>query len=166
MQCACSVGDGTQSLKHVDECCSLNGQSAVLVCAQKEFSTWLTPHVRLLLRGYMPGTLTTMQIKMSNVPLKEGTSLFTNLIICNGSISSSHYKIIGIGKGCRRKQSQHNFRNNPGICLDRLRKTMKNHGQDILPWPNFESGTSIILIRWATQSTLILTTNKKLCTNS
>jgi len=54
---------------------------------------------------------------------------------------------MGIGKGCTRKQSQCNFRNNPGICLDRLRKTMKNYGQDRWPWPSFESGTSRILMR-------------------
>jgi len=37
-------------------------------------------------------------------------------------------------------------------------QTEKNHEkQDTLPWPNFESGTSIILMRLVTQSTLILT---------
>jgi hypothetical protein len=43
--------------------------------------------------------------------------------------------------------SHSNFRKNPGICLDRLRKNMKNHNQDTWPWPSFESGTSRILIR-------------------
>jgi hypothetical protein len=88
-----------------------------------------------------------MQIKLSIKPLYKGTGLFLNLITCNGSISISHYQIIGTGKECRRKQSQLNFRNNPGICLDRLRKTMKNHGQDTWPWASFESETSRILMR-------------------
>jgi hypothetical protein len=69
MYATCSVRDGTQSLKNVDECCLFNGQSAVMLCAQKEFSTHLTPHVRLLLRGYMLDTLITMKHKLSIGPL-------------------------------------------------------------------------------------------------